>query len=168
MLRIKSTFLHLMSEFSPLCSEASTPTPNQEIHPQPEPPSYRAADFKAIQFSFPARSGTGERQAKPRRQTLFSPSTSKAEKGRGRLWSKGVCFFSTSVDLVTFWMFGKSFVNLRLSIPFHTKFEAGRLQADSCRFGASLCILHIVVDRGAFLSSSGTMPQVTLQSLVLV
>lgn len=90
------------------------------------------------------------------------------ERERGRLWNKPICFFSVSVDQITFWMFGKSFVNLWLNIPFHEKFEARRLQADNCSFGAPLCILQIIVNTGVFLSSSGEMPKVTLQSLILV
>lgn len=90
------------------------------------------------------------------------------ERERGRLWNKPICFFSISVDQITFWMFGKSFVNLWLNIPFHEKFEARRLQADNCSFGAPLCILQIIVDTGVFLSSTGEMPKVTLQSLILV
>lgn len=64
----------------------------------------------------------------------------------GRLWNKRMCFFSISVDLITFWIFGKSFVILWLNILFHKKFEASRLQVDNCSLGASLCILHIIVD----------------------
>ena len=92
----------------------------------------------------------------------------KAERERGRLWNKWICCFSISVDLITFWVLGKSFVNLWLNIPFHKMFEARRLQADNCSFGASLCTLHIIVDTGVFLSSSGKRPKVTLQPLILV
>lgn len=92
----------------------------------------------------------------------------KAEREGERFWNKWICFFSISVDLVTFWMFGKSFVNLWLNIPFRKKFEARGLCADDGGFGAPLCTLHIIVDTGVFLCSTGKMLKVTLQSLILV
>lgn len=91
-------------------------------------------------------------------------------KGRetGRLWNKQMCSFSISVDLITFWMSGKSFANLWMNITFHKTFEERRLLLDSCSFGVSLCILNIIVDTGVFLNSSNKMPKLTLQSLKLV
>lgn len=59
----------------PICREASTPPPNQEIALQPEPPSYRTEDFKAIWFSFPNASGT--EQTNLQMQTLFPLNASR-------------------------------------------------------------------------------------------
>lgn len=64
-------------------------------------------------------------------------------------------------------MFGKRIVNLWLDIPFYKKFEARRFQAGNCSFGAFFYTLHIIVDTGVFLSSSGQTAMVTLQPLVL-
>lgn len=65
----------------PVCREASTPPPNQQIALQPEPLSYRAEDFKAIWFSLPDASGA--EQTKPQMQTLFSLNASrKGRKGK--------------------------------------------------------------------------------------
>lgn len=61
-----------------VCREVSTPSPNQQIALQPEPPSYRAEDFQALWFSFPDASGT--EQTKPQMQTLFSLNASRQEK----------------------------------------------------------------------------------------
>ena len=73
------------------------------------------------------------------------------------MWNKRICFFTISVDLITFWMFGESFVNSRLNIP---------LQVVNCRFGASSCVLRVVVDTGVLLSNRGEMPKAALQSLM--
>lgn len=157
---MKSMFLSLVSE-SALCTVELQPRHRTEsLIPSPTHPLL-SSSFQRPSVQLPWH--FWYQPNKPRDASPVFSERLKAERGEDCGINR--CAPFPFLFPFPFWMFGKSFANLWMNITFHKTFEARRLPLDSCSFGASLCILHIIVDTGVFLNSSSKMPKLTLQSL---